>query len=296
MSGRLDERLSENAALCEGALSELYRLNDPDTDRVKEAELYSLRAGGKRIRPFLVLEFCRLFGGDTAAALPYACGIEMMHTFSLIHDDLPCMDDDDMRRGRPTSHRVYGEATALLAGDSLELRAIETLLQNGHMPKERNAEAALLLIRAAGSEGMIGGQMIDMRGESEALSFAELLKLQKKKTGALIEAACLLGVLAAGRPLDGREADAVRRYAGGIGLAFQITDDILDVEGDAALLGKSTGVDAERGKTTFLSFMSIDDARAYARRVTDEGIAAIADIKGSELLCELAEQMLVRGK
>ena len=287
------------AALCASAekvASALRRCYpaDAEKDTLYNAELYSLLAGGKRIRPFLTLEFCRLFGGSEEAAMPFACAVEMMHTFSLIHDDLPCMDNDDLRRGRPTSHRVFGEATALLAGDSLELRAVKTALLNVQVSPLDSRRAATVLADCAGK--MIEGQVMDMAAEREAISMEQLLTLQSKKTGALMEVSAAMGCIAAGIEDDAPEMNDAVLYAGRIGLAFQIIDDILDAQSTAEELGKSVGSDARDGKTTFLSFMSADEARSYARRVTDAAIDAVAGYHGSETLVALAEWLLTRRK
>lgn len=287
------------AALCASAekvASALRRCYpaDAEKDTLYNAELYSLMAGGKRIRPFLTLEFCRLFGGSEEAAMPFACAVEMMHTFSLIHDDLPCMDNDDLRRGRPTSHKMFGEATALLAGDSLELRAVKTALLNVQVNPLDSRRAATVLTDCAGK--MIEGQVMDMAAEREAISMEQLLTLQSKKTGALMEVSAAMGCIAAGIEDDAPEMDDAVLYAGRIGLAFQIIDDILDAQSTAEELGKSVGSDARDGKTTFLSFMSADEARSYARRVTDAAIDAVAGYKGSETLVALAEWLLTRRK
>ena len=287
------------AALCASAekvASALRRCYpaDAEKDTLYSAELYSLMAGGKRIRPFLTLEFCRLFGGSEEAAMPFACAVEMMHTFSLIHDDLPCMDNDDLRRGRPTSHRVFGEATALLAGDSLELRAVKTALLNVQVSPLDSRRAATVLADCAGK--MIEGQVMDMAAEREAISMEQLLTLQSKKTGALMEVSAAMGCIAAGIEDDAPEMNDAVLYAGRIGLAFQIIDDILDAQSTAEELGKSVGSDARDGKTTFLSFMSADEARSYARRVTDAAIDAVVGYKGSETLVALAEWLLTRRK
>lgn len=289
----IEAALRASAEKVEAALRRCYPA-DAEKDTLYNAELYSLMAGGKRIRPFLTLEFCRLFGGSEEAAMPFACAVEMMHTFSLIHDDLPCMDNDDLRRGRPTSHRVFGEATALLAGDSLELRAVKTALLNVHVSPLESRRAATVLADCAGK--MIEGQVMDMAAERDAISMEQLLTLQSKKTGALMEVSAAMGCIAAGIEDNAPEIDDAVLYAGRIGLAFQIIDDILDAQSTAEELGKSVGSDARDGKTTFLSFMNADEARSYARRVTDAAIDAVVGYKGSETLVALAEWLLTRRK
>ena len=287
-------RLAENAALVEKALAALTAEQDVDFAEELEAERYALLARAKRIRPTLVLEFCRLFGGRDEAALPFACAVEMIHTYSLIHDDLPCMDDDDMRRGRPTCHKVYGEATALLAGDGLLTRAFGVIASNDAVSGDTVREAVLALSRAAGSFGMIGGQVMDLAGEGKKLPLDYLLKLHAGKTGALITVCAELGCIAAGlSPEDGRTLQACR-YAQALGLAFQIVDDVLDVISDTETLGKSVGSDVRCEKTTFLSFYSVEEALAYAGRVSAQGAEAIADVEGSELLIALSDYLLNR--
>jgi geranylgeranyl diphosphate synthase type II len=287
-------RLSENAALVEKALVTYTAEQDADFAEELEAERYALLSRAKRIRPTLVLEFCRLLGGSDAAALPFACAVEMVHTYSLIHDDLPCMDDDDMRRGRPTCHKVYGEATALLAGDGLLTRAFGVIASNAHVSGDAARDAVAVLARAAGSFGMIGGQVMDLAGEHKKLPLEVLKKLHAHKTGAMIEVSATLGCLAAGLSLKDPRTDAAKRFARGIGLAFQIVDDVLDVTADAALLGKPIGSDAENEKTTFLTYFSPNEALEYARAVTKEAKEALAGIPQTEFLTGLADYLVTR--
>ncbi len=297
MNKELTKAFEENYSAVDGTVEKIYgALSDPDTEEVRKAELYSLTAGGKRIRAFLVNEFCYVCGGLFEACAPYAAAIEMMHTFSLIHDDLPCMDNDDMRRGKPTSHKVFGEATALLAGDSLAVRAFLTIAENEKVYPEYNLEAVRVLAEAVCSEGMIGGQIIDLRGEREALDFDTLLKLHAKKTGALIIASAKLGCIAAGLDDTDPRYKAAEEYASSIGLAFQIVDDILDATSSLEQLGKNVGVDKDRNKTTFLSFMSIEDARKYAHKLTERAKASLAVFNDCDKLCELADYLLTRDK
>ncbi len=286
-------RLAADAALVEEMLTGLMQEDDADFAAVLAAQRYSLLSRAKRIRPALVLEFCRLFGGSDSAALPLAAAVEMVHTYSLIHDDLPCMDDDDLRRGRPTCHKAFDEATALLAGDALLTRAFGVLAA-APVPDGAVRAAVAALSRAAGSFGMIGGQVMDLAGEGKQLPMEYLLKLHANKTGALITVSAELGCIAAGlTPEDGRTLQACR-YASDIGLAFQIVDDVLDAVSDAETLGKSVGSDARSEKTTFLSFYSIEDAIAYAERLTKQAISAVAEMPGSEVLIALAEYLLQR--
>lgn len=291
----IKDLLRESAGETEELLNILTKDQDASYPVLCEAMRYSLLSGGKRIRPFLVSAFAELFGGNHAHAVQLGCALEMIHTYSLIHDDLPCMDNDDLRRGRPTSHKVFGEATATLTGDALLTMAFDVASHPAAVPSKLGYAAVRLLSLAAGKAGMIGGQMIDMRGETEPLDFETLLEMHAKKTGALIEAACLLGCFCAG--IFDKNDDRYRAaifYAHGIGLAFQIVDDCLDAVGDEAALGKSVGSDAASGKTTFLTFMTTDDAMEYARTLTEGAKAAIAEFEGSETLCALADYLLER--
>ena len=226
--------------------------------------------------------------------MPFACAVEMVHTYSLIHDDLPCMDDDDMRRGRPTCHKVYGEATALLAGDGLLTRAFGVTASNRAVSSDAVRDAVAVLSRAAGSFGMIGGQVMDLAGEHKKLPLESLKKLHAHKTGAMIEVSAVLGCLAAGLSLADPRTEAAKRYARGIGLAFQIVDDVLDVTADAALLGKPIGSDADNEKTTFLTYYTTDEALQQARLVTNEAKEALAEIPNNEFLMGLADYLVSR--
>ncbi len=291
----LELLMNRDATMTEDALRKYYT-EDEDIRVLLDAERYSLFAGGKRIRPLLTLEFCRMFGGDDAAALPFACAVEMIHTYSLIHDDLPCMDDDEMRRGKPTNHKVFGESTALLAGDSLLTGAFEAAASNTEVGAEVAAKAVAYLASCAGRYGMVGGQIMDLEGEKKKLTLDQLLKLHSLKTGALISAASVLGALAAGVDLTDPRMEDVVTYAENIGLAFQIVDDILDRTGDSAELGKNVGVDAEHEKNTFLSFFTVEEAQFYADRLTREAINAIRKYRDSDALCTLAEWLATRKK
>ena len=289
--------LSENSEKIDVYLEKGLQTPERELDTLYEAMRYSALSGGKRIRPFLVMEFCRLFGGREEAAVPFACAIEYVHTSSLIHDDMPCMDNDALRRGKPTNHVVFGEDIALLAGDALITRGYEMAARNAAVEPGVALAATAMLLYSAGAVGMMGGQEIDLLSEGKKTDFATLMKMHEKKTGALIRASCLLGTMAAGitDENDERYVAAVK-YARGVGLTFQIIDDILDVEGDAALLGKATHADAALDKTTFLSFMSIDEAKAYAKTLTEDAISAVEAYNGSETLVELAKFLLTRKK
>ncbi len=286
--------LKEDAAQVESLLDTMYRGGGRCDAVLDEACRYSLMAGGKRVRPALTLEFCRLFGGEPTDALPFAAAVEMIHTFSLIHDDLPCMDDDDLRRGRPTNHKVFGEAYALLAGDGLALDAFDVAASNTRVSAGVRAQAVVLLSQAAGCGGMVRGQIVDMFGEKNTLTYDELLFLHANKTGALIRVAAQMGCLAAGCAMGSPEMLAAEGYAERIGLAFQVIDDILDATSTPEALGKSVGGDAEHGKNTFLSFKTIPEAEAYADRLTEEAISLIAPYGGCERLVALARYLAVR--
>ena len=287
--------LHRDATMTEDAMRKIYS-EDEDIQVLLDSERYSLFAGGKRIRPALTLEFCRMFGGDDAAALPFACAVEMIHTYSLIHDDLPCMDDDEMRRGKPTNHKVYGESTALLAGDSLLTGAFEVAASNAEAGSDVSAKAVAYLASCSGRYGMVGGQIMDLEGEKKKLTLDQLLKLHSLKTGALISAASVMGALAAGVEMTDPRMEDVVTYAENIGLAFQIVDDILDQTGNAEELGKNVGVDAEHQKNTFLSFFTVEEAQFYADKLTREAIDAIRKYKESETLCAIAEWLATRKK
>ena len=286
--------LKEDAARVESLLDTLYRGGGRCDAVLDEACRYSLMAGGKRVRPALTIEFCRLFGGEPKNALPFAAAVEMIHTFSLIHDDLPCMDDDDLRRGRPTNHKVFGEAYALLAGDGMALDAFGMAASNTAVSPEARAQAVVLLSGSSGCGGMVRGQIVDMFGEENMLTYDELLFLHANKTGALIRVAAQMGCLAAGCAMGSPEMLAAEGYAERIGLAFQVIDDILDATSTPEALGKSVGGDADHHKNTFLSFSTIPEAEAYAAGLTEEAVALIAPYEGCERLAALARYLAVR--
>jgi len=237
---------------------------------------YSVFAGGKRIRPILMIASCEAVGGTAEAALPAACAIEMLHTYSLIHDDLPSMDDDDFRRGRPTNHKVFGEATAILAGDALLTEAFLLLSSPEVLPDvtaEIRRELIHILSRAAGSLGMVGGQVVDMESEGKTIDFPTLEYIHTHKTGALILAAVQMGALIGGA--DKAAMTALTRFGEVAGLAFQIADDILDIVGDQDVVGKDIGSDQARGKVTYPAFLGLDEAKRRACELRDLGIGAL---------------------
>ncbi len=254
---------------------------------------YSLLNAGKRIRPILTLEFCRAAGGDPMDALDCACAVEMIHTYSLIHDDLPCMDDDDFRRNKPSCHKVYGEATALLAGDALQSMAALTIASCKTAPADRLMAASAELARLSGPDGMIGGQLIDMESEGKSINIDTLRAMVIGKTCALIEAACVMGCHIAGA--DEKTVAAARTYARELGLAFQIIDDVLDVEGDPKLLGKPVASDAENEKSNYVSIMGLDGAKRFAKIYTDNAIAALSHLGDkADFLTSFAAYLLGR--
>ena len=282
--------MARDRAMIEEYLAGIFREEVRYAD-LQEAMEYSLLAGGKRIRPVLTLEVCRMCGGNLQAALPFACGLEMVHTYSLIHDDLPAMDDDQLRRGRPTNHVVYGEATAILAGDGLLTAAFEQLTR-AELPPERIVAAVACLSRNAGPAGMVGGQALDMAGEGRSLTRGELEQLQSLKTGALISAAAELGCIAAGGTPEQREK--VRAYAQALGRAFQIQDDILDVTSTDEELGKTVGSDRVNEKTTFVTSLGLEGSRAMVAELTGEAVAALEGFQQPEFLIWLAETLARR--
>ena len=265
------EQLSADIALIEPALEGyLSRETHEGYDRIFEAAKYSAMAGGKRLRPVIVLEFCRLHGGDIKNAQPFACALEMIHTYSHIHDDLPCMDNDDLRRGKPTNHVVFGECTATLAGDALQAEAFRTILST-ELPAEMRAECARLLAEAAGENGICGGQQLDMEGEGKALTKEELMDINDRKTSAMIYAACL------------------------IGLAFQIRDDMLDVISTESELGKPIGSDAREGKNTFMALYGLERCGAYVHELSEQAAAAVdGAFADSAFLQQLARSLADR--
>lgn len=292
------ERLNHYIAQVEHALDGyLTECGCTGQEKIVQAMRYSALAGGKRLRPVLTMEFCRAVGGDPSAALPFACALEMIHTYSLIHDDLPCMDDDDLRRGKPTNHKVYGEGMAVLAGDSLLTYAFETAARKADMSvltAQQVVEAIGVLAHEAGYYGMIGGQVLDLAAEHQTLGYDELVNLQDKKTGGLIRAAAEMGCILGQATEVQREA--AKTYANRLGLAFQIQDDILDIEGDEEIFGKPIGSDEKSGKSTFPGLIGIENCREMVRSLTDEAIFAVKVLPQSSFLVELAESLVGRKK
>ncbi|WP_416898685.1 MAG: polyprenyl synthetase family protein [Minwuia sp.] len=294
MTPELKDALTRSSAEVEAAMDALVPLPQSLEARVYNSMRYSLFAGGKRLRPFLVMASGDLFHVPRENSVRAAAAIEMIHTYSLIHDDLPCMDDDDLRRGKPTNHRQFDEATAVLAGDALQPKAFQTLLDpaTDRDPLIR-LELARTLADAAGAEGMVGGQMIDLQAETTSYGLDQITRLQNMKTGALIAWSCEAGAIL-GHATDTERA-ALRGYGLEVGLAFQIADDILDVEGSPEEMGKATAKDADAGKETFITLMGLDGARKRARELVDSAVARL-DLFGQRafLLKDVAAYVIDR--
>ncbi len=296
-----EKELSAAKALVEKRLAEFF-----PGDGLQAAMRYSLLAGGKRIRPILAMKFCEAAGGAMEEALDFGCGVEMLHTYSLIHDDLPCMDNDDLRRGRPTNHKVYGECVATLAGDALQAAAFQTVLSAEGPWQEKGsfapAVAAKILAEAAGEQGMCGGQYFDTIGDGKVLHTAEeLTVINNKKTGALLRAACMMGVAASSghRVVEERCFEAARVYATNVGLAFQIRDDMLDVIGSAEEFGKPIGSDASNRKSTYVTLLGLEECERRVLAYTERAKEALRACKwqgSTEFLCTLADAMTERKK
>jgi len=274
----LSPRLGRDRRLVDAALRRYLPAAGRVPLTVRRAMAYSLFPGGKRLRPILSIAACRALGGRVADVLPAAASIEMIHTYSLIHDDLPALDNDDLRRGRATSHRVFGEAMAILAGDALLTHAFEIAASYPAVSRlaARKVRAIRLLARAAGVTGMIGGQVMDLEAEGRRYSYGTLLRIHLEKTGALISAAVQIGgIMAGGRPADVR---SLRAYGDSVGLAFQIIDDVLDREGSTRRLGKTAGKDARARKATFPALLGIGESRRRAREAARRAMGCIADL------------------
>jgi geranylgeranyl diphosphate synthase type II len=287
------ERHDEYLKMIEAALADCFSSNRCGVSYkgLLESMNYSLMAGGKRIRPMLVLEFSRICGGDIEKTLPVACAVELLHTYSLIHDDLPCMDNDDLRRGKPTNHKVYGECTAVLAGDALQAEAFGKILRSD-LPAENRASCAEALADAAGIDGICGGQYLDMLFENISCTEEQLTDMQSRKTGSLLVAACRMGVLAAGG--DEAKQDAAMLYGAALGSAFQIRDDMLDELSTEEKLGKPIGSDKAEGKTTFMTLYGQEKCSEMVEKLTNYAIDAVKKIPDSEFLQQLASTLCGR--
>jgi len=272
----LSHYLKERAQLVELALAKCVDTPAGEQTRLAEAMRYSLLAGGKRLRPMLVLASCEAVGGKIAAAMDLACAVEMIHTYSLIHDDLPCMDDDDFRRGRPTNHKVYGEAVATLAGDALLTDAFKVLARatGAGVPAPVVLETIAELASAAGYAGMVGGQVIDLLGEGKPKTLEELEEIHGKKTGALFLASVRGGARMGGA--SRAQIESLDAYARALGLAFQVVDDLLDVQGTPEQMGKRTQKDSERGKATYPAILGIERSQDFARELESRAHRALA--------------------
>lgn len=291
----IEQKLIQYNTILENRINEIYPELDVEYNKVLEASRYSLMLGGKRIRPALVFEFCKLCGGDINSALDFAIAIEMIHTYSLIHDDLPCMDNDDMRRGKPSCHKKYGEDIALLAGDTLLTEAF-FIASNANVKPEMALKAVSVLASNAGLHGMIGGQVLDLSFEENAPDVNELQNMYMRKTGALLIASAILGCIASGKD-DEDTIKSATKYGYNLGLAFQIIDDILDVTSTEATLGKPIGSDEKNGKTTFVSLYGLDKAFAIAAELSNAALDALDELGGdTETLYELTNYLLDRNK
>lgn len=281
MFDKLKQKLADNAVLIDESLSKYFQSDNAQSIVLNNAQIYGLLSGGKKIRGFLVLELCRILGGNIKAAIPYACAIEMMHASSLIHDDMPCMDNDDIRRGKPSTHKAFGETAALLAGDSLMVKAFSAISDNSALSSEINLKAISVLAFSSGDQGMLAGQGIDMLADSKISDINELIHLHSLKTGRLISASAQFACLAAGITEDDTKYQSSIKYAEDLGLAFQIIDDILDYK------------EGKIEENSFLSFMSYEQARQYAQNLTNSAIDSIHSIDDGTLV-ELAEFLTVR--
>ena len=278
-----------NATLCD-----YLSIDHTDFQKVADAMQYSVEIGGKRLRPILVLEFCKLCGGNIADALPFACALEMIHTYSLVHDDLPCMDDDDYRRGKESCHKKFGEAYAVLAGDALLTYAFQIASDAG-VDDHTIVKCTRALANYAGIYGMVGGQTLDLANEeSSDVTVERLAETDKLKTGALIRCACELGCNAA--KANNAQYEAAKSYAENLGIAFQIVDDILDVTGDEATLGKAVGSDETNGKATYVTLLGLDGAKAKAEELTNKALLALETFENNENIVYLTKQLLERNK
>lgn len=291
------QQMTNDIELIENAIRD-YVPYEEDVKRQKiviDAMRYSLEAGGKRIRPVLVLEFCRMLGGNINDALSAAAALEMIHTFSLIHDDLPAMDNDDYRRGRKSCHKEFDEATAILAGDALSIHAFSVISKDKNLSSDKKVKLMEVLSETSGYKGMIGGQIIDMENEKrDDVDIDNLNAMCDGKTGALIRCACIMGCIVSGA--DDEIIAKADRYGSCLGLAFQIVDDILDVTSTTEVLGKPVGSDAASSKTTFATLMGIDQADKLASKLTDKAIEILGQFEKSEFLKDLTHDLLVRIK
>ena len=286
-----DARTAQYRSFIENYLKSIYpAFRSEPQELLFDAMEYSLLAGGKRLRPIFVLDFCRMCGGNWENAAPFAAALEMIHTYSLIHDDLPSMDNDDFRRGRKTNHKVYGEAMAILAGDGLLTDAF-LVASSANLPDpSKMAQAIRVLAQNAGSLGMVGGQVLDIMSEERQISEKEIIDIQSRKTGALINAACILGVIAAGGSEE--QLAAAAGFAGALGLAFQIRDDMLDVIGTQEEMGKGVGTDAV--KNTFVRLYGLEKCEELVKKYTDTAIEILSAFEDNSYMIQLAKSLTDR--
>lgn len=274
-------------------LDEILKPYNAEYSKLLDAVYYSACAGGKRIRPKIMLEFMRVCGGNTNYALNFACALEMIHTYSLVHDDLPCMDNDDIRRGRPSCHKAFDEATALLAGDALLTDAFSVALKTENISYENVLKSALVLAECAGSKGMIGGQVIDLKYENKTAPISVVKELYRLKTGALLVAAAKIGCILAGA--DDNKIKAAADFAENIGLAFQIRDDILDIVGNEVELGKPIGSDAYEKKSTYVTLVGLEKAQDDVVDITNKALMSLDAFDGdTSSLKQLALELIKR--
>ncbi|MGE4504464.1 MAG: polyprenyl synthetase family protein [Desulfovibrionaceae bacterium] len=296
----IKKRLAERAAEVESFLEQCLD-ERAIPERLLESMRYSLLAGGKRLRPVLALAFARMFGAEVRAAMPFAAGLELIHTYSLIHDDLPAMDDDDLRRGKPSNHKQFDEATAILAGDGLLTEAfglmLDAAMERG-LASKHVVQAMRVAAKSAGAGGMVGGQALDMEytGAAGGVGLAKLRKMHAMKTGALISGSCIAGAILAGAGVE--DVQAAADYGRNIGVAFQIVDDVLDVVGDEAALGKPVGSDEARGKSTYPALLGLEESRRLAGEYVEQALAAVAPFEGedAEFLKDLARYIVERAQ
>ncbi|MCY8437584.1 polyprenyl synthetase family protein [Bacillus haynesii] len=294
MTGKLDGFLNSRKTVIEERLP-MYIKDLQAPSILKESMLYSLEAGGKRLRPILVLALLHAYGKDEEAGIPVGCAVEMIHTYSLIHDDLPCMDDDDLRRGKPTNHKIYGEATAILAGDALLTESFKMITANmpSHVSAEKRIRLVNELISAAGAEGMVGGQILDMEAESKSVSLDELQRIHEGKTAKLLSFSVIAGAILA--DASEKEIEKLREFSHHIGIGFQIRDDILDLEGSEDKIGKRIGSDATNGKSTYPSLLSLEGANQKLDEHIEKAKQLISELPlVKELLYEFCDMIAAR--
>ncbi len=283
--------MKNQAQIISNRLNELLSSNINST--VLDAMKYSVENGGKRIRPILAIEFAKICNGNTEVALDFGCAVEMIHTYSLIHDDLPCMDNDDFRRGKPSCHVAFGEDNALLAGDALLTEAFTTLSTVRDIPFENIVRAVIYLSTFAGINGMVSGQVLDLQFENNKPNVDEILKMYSLKTCGLIKASCVLGCLTS-NTYDEDKIIAAINYAENLGIAFQIQDDILDIEGDASLLGKPIGSDEKNDKSTAVRFYGLEKSKEIIKEYTEKAISSLSDFSDTDILKEIAYLLVNR--